>query len=522
MSLTSTDAARCHAEAVVRDYIAQPRLAYRTVTAVNGPLVVLDNVKFPKFSEIVNLRLSDGTIRSGQVLEVSGKRAVVQVFEGTSGIDAKNTVCEFSGDILRTPVSEDMLGRVFDGSGKAIDNGPRVLAEDFLDIEGQPINPYTRLYPKEMIQTGISAIDVMNSIARGQKIPIFSAAGLPHNDIAAQICRQAGLVKQNTGKSVMDNHEDNFAIVFAAMGVNMETARFFKQDFEENGSMERVSLFLNLANDPTIERIITPRLALTTAEYLAYQCEKHVLVILTDMSSYAEALREVSAAREEVPGRRGFPGYMYTDLATIYERAGRVEGRNGSITQIPILTMPNDDITHPIPDLTGYITEGQIYVDRQLHNRQISPPINVLPSLSRLMKSAIGEGMTRKDHGDVSNQLYACYAIGKDVQAMKAVVGEEALTSEDLLYLEFLEKFERHFISQGPYENRTVFQSLEKGWELLRLFPKEMLKRIGPKTLDAFYTREAAQRTMADLQAKAEEAAMRAQAERDETKTSSD
>lgn len=298
-----------------------------------------------------------------------------------------------------------------------------------------------------MIQTGISAIDVMNSIARGQKIPIFSAAGLPHNEIAAQICRQAGLVKV-PGKSVFDDHEDNFAIVFAAMGVNMETARFFKQDFEENGSMENVCLFLNLANDPTIERIITPRLALTAAEFMAYQCEKHVLVILTDMSSYAEALREVSAAREEVPGRRGFPGYMYTDLATIYERAGRVEGRNGSITQIPILTMPNDDITHPIPDLTGYITEGQIYVDRQLHNRQIYPPINVLPSLSRLMKSAIGEGMTRKDHSDVSNQLYACYAIGKDVQAMKAVVGEEALTPDDLLYLEFLGKFEKNFIAQ--------------------------------------------------------------------------
>eukprot|EP01147_Barroeca_monosierra_P008310 gene8310-10189_t len=506
-TLGVNEAARVHADAVIRDYIAQPRLAYRTVTAVNGPLVILDNVKFPKYSEIVNLRLADGTIRSGQVLEVSGKKAVVQVFEGTSGIDAKNTVCEFSGDILKTPVSEDMLGRVFDGSGKAIDKGPRVLAEDFLDIDGQPINPYSRLYPQEMIQTGVSAIDVMNSIARGQKIPIFSAAGLPHNEIAAQICRQADLVRPNTGKTTSDNHEDNFAIVFAAMGVNRATARFFKQDFEENGSMERVTLFLNIADDPTIERIITPRLALTTAEYLAYQCDKHVLVILTDMSSYAEALREVSAAREEVPGRRGFPGYMYTDLATIYERAGRVDGRSGSITQIPILTMPNDDITHPIPDLTGYITEGQIYVDRQLHNRQVSPPINVLPSLSRLMKSAIGEGMTRRDHGDVSNQLYACYAIGKDVQAMKAVVGEEALTSEDILYLEFLEKFERNFISQGPYENRTIFQSLEKGWELLRLFPKEMLKRIGPKTLDAFYTREAAQRTMAEIEARANEAA---------------
>uniref|UniRef100_A0A8C6VWF8 Vacuolar proton pump subunit B n=1 Tax=Nothobranchius furzeri TaxID=105023 RepID=A0A8C6VWF8_NOTFU len=417
---------------------------------------------------------------------------LLQVFEGTSGIDAKKTACEFTGDILRTPVSEDMLGRVFNGSGKPIDRGPCVLAEDYLDIMGQPINPQCRIYPEEMIQTGISAIDGMNSIARGQKIPIFSAAGLPHNEIAAQICRQAGLVQKS--KDVMDYSAENFAIVFAAMGVNMETARFFKSDFEENGSMDNVCLFLNLANDPTIERIITPRLALTTAEYLAYQCEKHVLVILTDMSSYAEALREVSAAREEVPGRRGFPGYMYTDLATIYERAGRVEGRNGSITQIPILTMPNDDITHPIPDLTGYITEGQVYVDRQLHNRQIYPPINVLPSLSRLMKSAIGEGMTRKDHADVSNQLYACYAIGKDVQAMKAVVGEEALTSDDLLYLEFLQKFEKNFIAQGPYDNRTVYETLDIGWQLLRIFPKEMLKRIPQSTLAEFYPRDSSAR----------------------------
>ncbi|ELW52758.1 V-type proton ATPase subunit B, brain isoform [Tupaia chinensis] len=449
--------AREQALAVSRNYLSQPRLTYKTVSGVNGPLVILDHVK---------------------------------VFEGTSGIDAKKTSCEFTGDILRTPVSEDMLGRVFNGSGKPIDRGPVVLAEDFLDIMGQPINPQCRIYPEEMIQTGISAIDGMNSIARGQKIPIFSAAGLPHNEIAAQICRQAGLVKKS--KDVVDYSEENFAIVFAAMGVNMETARFFKSDFEENGSMDNVCLFLNLANDPTIERIITPRLALTTAEFLAYQCEKHVLVILTDMSSYAEALREVSAAREEVPGRRGFPGYMYTDLATIYERAGRVEGRNGSITQIPILTMPNDDITHPIPDLTGYITEGQIYVDRQLHNRQIYPPINVLPSLSRLMKSAIGEGMTRKDHADVSNQLYACYAIGKDVQAMKAVVGEEALTSDDLLYLEFLQKFEKNFIAQGPYENRTVYETLDIGWQLLRIFPKEMLKRIPQSTLSEFYPRDSA------------------------------
>jgi V-type H+-transporting ATPase subunit B len=483
---------KLNVDAASRDYHVNPRLDYRTVSGVNGPLVILDNVKLPKYAEIVNLTLGDGSKRRGQVLEVAGKTAVVQVFEGTSGIDAQHTRVEFTGDILRLAVSEDMLGRVFNGSGKPIDKGPNVLAEDYLDIQGQPINPCMRTYPQEMFQTGISAIDTMNSIARGQKIPIFSAAGLPHNEIAAQICRQAGLVKK-IGADVRDAEEENFAIVFAAMGVNMETARFFKNDFEENGSMEKVTLFLNLANDPTIERIITPRLALTTAEFLAYSCGMHVLVILTDMSSYADALREVSAAREEVPGRRGYPGYMYTDLSTIYERAGRVEGRKGSITQIPILTMPNDDITHPIPDLTGYITEGQIYVDRQLHNRQIYPPINVLPSLSRLMKNAIGEGMTRRDHSFVSNQMYANYAIGKDVQAMKAVVGEEALTSEDQLYLEFLDKFEHKFLAQGNYESRDVYQSLDIAWSLLRLFPKELLRRIPEKTLAEFYNRDRSQ-----------------------------
>ncbi|KAL8869672.1 MAG: hypothetical protein Q9174_004093 [Haloplaca sp. 1 TL-2023] len=322
-----------------------PRIRYNTIGGVNGPLVILDNVKFPRFNEIVSLTLPDGSERSGQVLEARGSRAVVQVFEGTSGIDVKKTKVEFTGHNLKIGVSEDMLGRIFDGSGRAIDKGPKVLAEDYLDINGSPINPYSRVYPEEMIATGISAIDTMNSIARGQKIPIFSAAGLPHNEIAAQICRQAGLVNKPT-KDVHDGHEDNFSIVFAAMGVNMETSRFFTRDFEENGSMERVTLFLNLANDPTIERIITPRLALTTAEYYAYQLEKHVLVILTDLTAYCDALREVSAAREEVPGRRGYPGYMYTDLSTIYERAGRVEGRNGSITQIPILTMPNDATNH--------------------------------------------------------------------------------------------------------------------------------------------------------------------------------
>jgi V-type H+-transporting ATPase subunit B len=373
------------------------------------------------------------------------------------------------------PISEEMLGRTFNGSGNPIDGGPSVLAEDFLDIMGQPINPYRREYPKEMIQTGISSIDCMNSIARGQKIPLFSANGLPHNEIGAQICRQASLVK---GKDVLDHSDENFVIVFAAMGVNMETARFFQKDFEVHGSMERVVLFLNLANDPAIERIITPRLCLTTAEYLAYEKEQHVLVIMTDMTAYADAVRQVSTAREEVPGRCGYPGYMYTDLSTIYERAGRVEGNLGSITQIPILTMPGDDITHPIPDLTGYITEGQIFIDRNLNNRGIYPPINVLPSLSRLMKSAIGVGMTREDHPSVSNQLYANYAIGRDNQQMKAVIGEEALSEDEMKYIEFLEKFEKQYITQGRYESRTIFESLDIAWELLKIFEKKDLSKV--------------------------------------------
>ncbi|MCP9258214.1 V-type proton ATPase subunit B [Dirofilaria immitis] len=519
----------------IKNYKTNPRITYKTVTGVNGPLVILGDVKFPQYAEIVQLTLPNGTKRSGQVLEITRNKAVVQVFEGTAGIDAKNTSCEFTGDILRTPVSEDMLGRVLNGSGKPIDKGPPVLAEDFLDINGQPINPRCRIYPEEMIQTGISAIDVMNSIARGQKIPIFSAAGLPHNEIAAQIVRQGGLVKLPNKQ--YDTKDDNFAIVFAAMGVNMETARFFKQDFEENvddknilrvasGADIKENLDLDLTYSafqgnkcigqdfkrllPSfIERIITPRLALTVAEFLAYQCEKHVLVVLTDMSSYAEALREVTHIMASlllgISGSRRsawtawFSGYMYTDLAAIYERAGRVEGVMARLLkfpsyQCPMMVCSRFNITHPIPDLTGYITEGQIYVDRQLHNRQIYPPINVLPSLSRLMKSAIGEGMTREDHSDVSNQLYACYAIGKDVQAMKAVVGEEALSSDDMLYLEFSTKFEKNFISQGNYENRTIFESLDIGWQLLRIFPREMLKRIPASTLDKYYPREEEER----------------------------
>jgi len=483
--------AAANAAAAARDYKVYPRINYRTITGVEGPLVIMDDVKFPCYGEIVNVNLADGSVRQGQILEVNKKKAVVQVFEGTSGIDNKNCHIQFTGDTLKMPISDDLMGRAFNGSGKPIDKGPPVLAEDFLDINGAPMNPKSRVYPKEMIMTGVSAIDTMNSIVRGQKLPLFSAAGLPHNEIAAQICRQASLVK---GKDTADHSAENFSIVFGAMGVNMETARFFRNDFEENGSMENVVLFMNLANDPTIERIVTPRLALTAAEYFAYTREQHVFVILTDMSSYADALREVSAAREEVPGRRGYPGYMYTDLSTIYERAGRVEGLAGSITQFPILTMPNDDITHPIPDLTGYITEGQIFVDRPLHNRQIYPPINVLPSLSRLMKSGIGEKdgvkMTRKDHPNVSDQLYANYAIGQDTRAMKAVVGEEALSADEHTFLEFTDKFEQEFLAQGPYENRDIFTSLDIAWGLLRIFPPELLKKIPQKLKDQFYSRD--------------------------------
>lgn len=469
----------------------KPHLTYRTVASVNGPLVVLERVRQPRYAEIVTISLADGTRRRGQVLEVNGDRAVVQVFEGTYGIDSRGTSIEFAGDVLRMPLSRDMLGRVFDGSGRPIDGGPEFLPEKLADINGSPINPQRRMYPQEMFQTGISTIDVMMSVARGQKIPIFTSSGLPSDEVAAQICRQACLVRPPDVRE-QDTSDDQFAIVFAAMGATQETARFFRRDFEENGAMTRTVLFLNMSSDPTIERIITPRLALTAAEYLAYDCGLHVLVILTDMASYCDALREVSAAREEVPGRRGYPSFMYSDLSSLYERAGRVEGCKGSITQIPIVTMPNGDITHPIPDLTGYITEGQIFLDAALHSREIYPPVNPLPSLSRLMKSAIGEGMTRRDHSDVSNQLYAAYAIGKDVLAMKAIIGEEALTAEDHLHLDFLAKFESKFIHQGRNENRSVYESLDLAWSLLRTFPAHMLKRISQKILDDFYHREGA------------------------------
>ncbi|CAJ0608368.1 unnamed protein product [Cylicocyclus nassatus] len=404
-----------------------------------------------------------------------------QVYEGTAGIDLKDTICEFTGDVLRFPVSEDMLGRTFNGAGKPIDRGPHICAEDFADVNGMVLNPYMRVYPRKTIETGISTIDIMTTIARGQKIAIFSGSGLPHNEIAAQIVRQAGIFGKENSKK--------FAIVFAAMGVNMETARLFTQDFEERGSHENICIFLNTAADPTLERVLTPRLALTTAEFLAYQCGRHVVVVMTDMTAYAEAVREVAAARGDVPGRRGFPAYMYTDLSSIFERAGRMKGRRGTITQLPILTMPNDDITHCVPDLTGYITEGQIYLDRQLWNRHIYPPINILPSLSRLMKTAVGAGTTREDHADVSDQLYALYATAKEVATFRTVVGVEALTSEDYLHLEFLKKFEKEFVSQGQHERRTIVESLDAAWQLLRVFPREMLTRIPSHILDKYYPR---------------------------------
>ncbi|KAL0207663.1 hypothetical protein P9112_012291 [Eukaryota sp. TZLM1-RC] len=459
-----------------------PELEYNTISAVNGPLVIVDNVCTPKYAEIVTLRLGNGKICTGQVLEVSGSRSVIQVFEGTTGVDSVNTTVKFSGDTMKMPVSDQMLGRVFNGSGTPIDGGPPVLAEKYLDIAGDPINPTSRDYPQQMLETGISAIDTMNSICLGQKIPIFSGSGLPHDQIASQICRQAALVQGGI-------EEDSFCIVFAAIGVNYETARFFQTSFEESGSLERTVVFLSLANDPTIERIITPRLALTTAEYLAFELGKHVLVIMTDMTNYADALREVSAAREEVPSRRGYPSFLYTDLASLYERAGRIKGNPGSITQIPILTMPNDDLTHPVPDVTGFITEGQIFIDRKLHNRHVYPPINVLPSLSRLMKRAVGEGYTREDHPDVSNQLYINYASGKDAKAMVSVIGIDGLTSEDRLYLEFEERFETEFLAQKKEERRSIVQSLDLAWDLLRLVPREYLKRISSTVLNKYYKR---------------------------------
>ncbi|MHC1579449.1 MAG: ATP synthase subunit B [Candidatus Alkanophagales archaeon] len=450
---------------------------YTTISEVSGPLVVVEGVEGAAYGEVVKIFTPDGEEKTGQVLETRRGLAIVQVFEGTSGIDTSGTRVRFTGDIMRVPVSQDMLGRVFDGLGRPIDGGPEIIPEDRLPITGAAINPTARAYPREFIQTGISTIDGMNTLVRGQKLPIFSGAGMPHNDLAAQIARQAKVL----------GTEEPFSVVFAAMGITYEEASFFMRDFERTGAIERIVAFINLADDPAIERIITPRMALTTAEFLAFEYDMHVLVILTDMTNYCEALREISAAREEVPGRRGYPGYMYTDLATNYERAGRIRGKKGSITQIPILSMPDDDITHPIPDLTGYITEGQFVLSRDLHRRGIYPPVDVLPSLSRLMKEGIGPGRTREDHADVSNQLYAAYAEGRDMRELVAVVGEEALTPRDRRYLEFADEFERRFVTQGRYEERTIDETLDLGWELLTMLPEGELKRIDPKILKKYH-----------------------------------
>jgi V/A-type H+/Na+-transporting ATPase subunit B len=448
-------------------------LEYTTIKEISGPLLFVESVRGVGYGELARIKTPSGEERRGQVLEIGGGVAVVQVFEGTTGLDVGKTRVRFTGETVKLPVSNDMLGRIFDGSGRPIDGGPRIIPDDYLDVNGNPINPFAREYPREFIQTGISTIDGMNTLVRGQKLPLFSASGLPHNAVAAQIARQAKVV----------GSDEPFTTIFAAMGITADELRFFRDDFEKQGAFDHVTMFVNLADDPAIERILTPRLALTAAEYFAIKQGNHVLVILTDMTNYAESLREISAAREEVPGRRGYPGYMYTDLATIYERAGRLKGSKGSITQMPILTMPGDDRTHPVPDLTGYITEGQLMVDRSLHRKGIYPPIDPAPSLSRLMKEGIGKDKTREDHREVSDQLYYAFAEGRSFRDLVAVVGEEALSARDKLYLEFADNFERKFINQGVYENRDIDNTLDLGWDLLSVLPETELKRIDPATI---------------------------------------
>ncbi|NLE90975.1 MAG: V-type ATP synthase subunit B [Elusimicrobia bacterium] len=449
---------------------------YVTVASVSGPLVVVEKTADVKYDELVEVLFSDGRMRRGKVLEVDGSRALVQMFEGTLGMDVAAKV-RFLGRTQDLPVSPDMLGRVFDGAGSPRDNGPDIIAAAKRDINGNPMNPEARAYPSEFIQTGISTIDGMNPLVRGQKLPIFSASGLPHSRLAAQIARQARVL----GK------DEEFAVVFGAMGITFEEADFFMRGFRQTGAIERSVLYINLANDPAIERISTPRLALTAAEYLAFDLDMHVLVILIDMTFYCESLREVSAARKEIPGRRGYPGYLYTDLAALYERAGRIKDKKGSITLLPVLTMPEDDKTHPIPDLTGYITEGQIILARDLHRKGIYPPVDVLPSLSRLKDKGIGRGKTREDHSDVLNQLFACYAKGKEARELAVILGEAALSETDKLYLQFAASFEDNFVRQGEDEDRGIEATLDLGWELLRKLPRQELKRIRQEYLDKYY-----------------------------------
>ncbi len=463
--------AQARAKGVAAETTSRVPIEYRTIDRIAGPLLFVQDVANAAYGELVEIALPDGTRRQGQVLDARRGLAIVQAFGPTMGMNLRDTSVKFLGETARLPVSDEMLGRVFDGLGQPRDGGPRIVSKNTLEIVGNAINPYAREEPSEFIQTGISAIDGMNTLVRGQKLPIFSAAGLPHNQIAAQIVRQ----------SKLRNSSEGFAVVFAAMGITSEEANFFLREFESTGALERAVVFLNLSSDPSMERIVTPRMALTTAEYLAYEKDLHILVVLTDMTNYCEALREVAAARDEVPGRRGYPGYMYTDLATIYERAGKVHGRKGSITQIPILTMPADDITHPIADLTGYITEGQTVASRELQRRGVFPPIDVALSLSRLMNQGIGPGQTREDHRGVADQLFASYAIGRDQRALSAIVGEESLSATDRLYLKFADRFEQEFVNQRPDEDRAIDETLDIGWKILSEFPDGELKRIKPE-----------------------------------------
>lgn len=457
------------------------RKEYRTIKEVVGPLMLVEQVEGVKYNELV--KISQGgadEARLGRVLEVDGDKALVQLFAPSRGLKISEAKAAFTGKAIELKVSQDMLGRVFDGMGNPIDGGAEILPEKSLDINGSPLNPVARDYPNEFIQTGVSAIDGLNTLVRGQKLPVFSASGLPHADLAAQIARQAQV----------KNTDDKFAVVFAAMGITYEESEFFINDFRRTGAIDRTVMFLNLANDPAVERINTPRMAMTAAEYLAFDCGMHVLVIMTDITNYAEALREISAARREVPGRRGYPGYLYTDLATIYERAGRIRGKAGSITLIPILTMPEDDKTHPIPDLTGYITEGQIILSRELYKKGLNPPIDVLPSLSRLKDKGIGNGKTRKDHADTMNQLFSAYARGKDAKELGSILGDAALSDVDRLYAKFAEEFEKQYINQGFNANRSIEETLDIGWKLLKILPRSELKRIRDEYLQEFYGKE--------------------------------
>ena len=459
-------------------------LQYVGLNEINGPLFVLDGVDGASYDEVVDIRLNDGSARIGRVVEISGNKAVLQVFEGTNGLSLKNTRTRFMGRPMEMPLSPEILGRVFNGAGRPVDGLGDIYAEKTADINGKPLNPVSRSYPRNYIHTGISSIDALMTLIRGQKLPIFSGSGLSHNKLAVQIVRQAEIAEESG---------QEFAVVFAAMGVKNDVADYFRRSFEESGVLQKVAMFLNLSNDPIIERILTPRCALTAAEYLAFEKNMHILVILTDMTSYAEAVREFSSSKGEIPGRKGFPGYLYSDLASLYERAGVIKGSEGSVTQIPILTMPNDDITHPVPDLTGYITEGQIVLDRGLDQSGIYPPISVLPSLSRLMKDGIGEGYTRSDHSDVSNQLFACYAKVMDARALASVIGEDELSELDKAYIEFGKKFEKYFVSQRFDENRSIDETLDLGWNLLSLLPKSALDRINETLLDEKYNTNAAE-----------------------------